>query len=720
MNYFFAHLLEEIHLPLSNPVLVFSLLLFIILLTPIVLRKMRIPAIIGLIISGVLIGPHGFGLIGADHLKAEGSIKLFSTIGLLYIMFMAGLELDMNEFKKYMRKSLVFGALTFAIPLFLGLPICYYALGLNPTASWLTASMFATHTLVAYPIISKYGLTKNTAVAITIGGTILTDTAVLIILAIISSSSKGDLDMAFWVRLITSLTIFSVIMFAVIPRIARWFFSKLDSEKTSQYIFVLSIVFFAAFLAEVAGVEHIIGAFVAGLVLNRLIPHNSPLMNRVEFIGNALFIPFFLIFVGTVVDYKVLFNGTWALIVAGVLTSFAIFSKYLAALSTQWIFKMSNTERQLIFGLSTSHAAATLAIIMVGFDNHILDVNIVNGTVLLILITCMTASFVTESAGKKMLIEKSEDVELERRDKSLRNQHTLLAINEVKGNEILMDFSVLITDKHGINPISVVAVTPNDHEAEKLIHTSRKAMEEIVKHYSGADTKVNAIATIDYNLSSGIARVSKELFVDLVVLNDSKKTNLIKRIVGDDRDHLLDVCDRTVFFCQLDRPAVSYNRVIVVCPPLAELESSYALWVERILRFAKQCNLRIDLYATQAAFEKWIKITNAVKLTLNQGFFQLEELDDFFLLSERKEPDDLIVFCSARKGAVSCASGLDSFPQKLEKGFPESDSIYIYPAQNLVDKMYVSYEDIDSTPISKGVEAIQKIGKEFGNIFKKN
>ncbi|MFN5879109.1 MAG: cation:proton antiporter, partial [Flavobacteriales bacterium] len=195
MNYFFAHLLHEFQLPLKNPVLVFSLLLFIILLSPILLRKIRIPAIIGLIISGVIIGPHGFGLIGRKAMDSQGyfDIELFSTIGLLYIMFIAGLELDLNEFKKHLKKSITFGALTFFVPILLGYPLCYYGLGLTQTASWLTASMFATHTLVAYPIISKYGLTKQSSVAITVGGTILTDTAVLIILTVISSSAQGEL-----------------------------------------------------------------------------------------------------------------------------------------------------------------------------------------------------------------------------------------------------------------------------------------------------------------------------------------------------------------------------------------------------------------------------------------------------------------------------------------------------------------------------------------------
>jgi Kef-type K+ transport system membrane component KefB len=724
MNYFFAHFLNELQLPLKNPVLVFSLLLLIILLSPILLRKIRIPAIIGLIISGVFIGPHGFGLIGRKAMDSQGyfDIELFATIGLLYIMFIAGLELDLNEFKKYYKKSITFGSLTFFVPILLGFPLCYYGLGLTQTASWLTASMFATHTLVAYPIISKYGLTKHAAVAITVGGTILTDTAVLIILTVISSSAEGTLDSAFWMRLLTSLTIFALIMFLLIPRIARWFFSKLDSEKNAQYIFVLSIVFFSAFLAEMAGVEHIIGAFVAGLVLNRLIPHNSILMNRVEFIGNTLFIPFFLISVGMVVDYKVFFTGSWPLIIAGVLTGFAIFSKWLAALFTQMIFRMTGTERQVIFGLSSSHAAATLAIIMVGYnDGHgILDINIVNGTVLLILFTCLTASFVTENAGKNLLIQISEEGDNEATETKLRNKHLLVSMNELKGNESLLDFAILISDPKVINPISVVSVYPNNEDAERMIRKSRKSLEEIVKHFSGHETKLNTIATIDHNFSSGIARVSKELVTDIVVLNDSRKMNLLKRIVGDDRSHLMEVCDRTIFFCQLDRPSVSYERILVICNKMAELEQTFPLWAERLLRLAKELNLPVELYSSQQTYEKWLKVSDSNRMLVTTKCVEIEEVDDFFILNSERNDNDLIVFVGARNGAVSYNSLLDGFPSKLEKGYTENDFILVYPAQNSLDNIYGSYDDFDPAALSKGVEAIQKIGKEVGNIFKKS
>src|SRR5690606_12879465 len=262
-----AHVFD---IPLTNPVLIFALVLFIILLSPVLLRRIKIPGIIGLILSGVAVGPYGLNL-----LEKSSAVDLFSTIGLLYIMFIAGLELDMNEFRKTRHKSVVFGFLTFAIPILIGYPVCYYILGYDVLASAMISSMFATHTLVAYPVVNSYGISKNEAVAVTVGGTILTDTAVLIILAVIIGASQRQLNQEFWVTLGISFAIFLSIMLGVVPRIAKWFFQKVEGEKTAHYIFVLTVVFFAAFLAELAGLEHIIGAFVAGLALNKLIPHSS-------------------------------------------------------------------------------------------------------------------------------------------------------------------------------------------------------------------------------------------------------------------------------------------------------------------------------------------------------------------------------------------------------------------------------------------------------------
>jgi Kef-type K+ transport system membrane component KefB len=724
MQYFYKHLIEQFQLPIHNTLLVFSILLFIILLTPIILRKIRIPSIIGLIIAGVIIGPSALGIIGQEHLVNTGSMKMLRDIGLIYIMFIAGLELNLGDFKKYRNKSYVFGFLTFIVPLSLGYPICKYVLHMEHLGSLLTASMFSTHTLVAYSIVSKYGVAKNSAVAVAVGGTIITDTAVLLLFSVISAQSTNQMGSDFILTLLFSLSIFSVIMFYLIPKLTRWFFSKLESEKTSHFIFVLAVLTFSAVLAEIAGVESIIGAFFAGLVLNKLIPKQSTLMNRVEFIGNSLFIPFFLIGVGMVVNVQVFFTSPSGIFFALVLTTFAIFSKWLAAFITQKIFKFTGTERQLLFGLSTAHAAATLAIITKGHEMvHMVNGNmvpvisddVVNGTIVLILITCMVASFVTENAGKKQLVAEANDGTPNQ--PQLRSQHLLVAANELKGNEFLLDFAILVTDQRVINPVSVVSVLANDNEAEGRIRRHRKNLDEFITHFSADDLSVNVMATIDHNFSSGVARMSKELVADLVVLNDSKNTNLLTRLVGDDREHLLDVCDKTVFFCQFDRVSASYDRVVLMCPPLAELEPSFSAWADRISRFAKQLNVPIILFSTEEFKQTFKQFSDKNAMNLKIEHILIEDLEGVFLHNSKLNEDDLIVFCSARKGSVSYVSGIESFPTKINKAYENNDYIFMYPSQEASTTISSQYEGIATSPIAIGIEAVQKIRKEIGNIF---
>ncbi|HMX77853.1 MAG TPA: cation:proton antiporter, partial [Chitinophagaceae bacterium] len=588
---FFQQFIHEFQLPLKNPVLIFSLILFIILLSPILLKRLNIPGIIGLIISGVIIGPHGLNILAKNS-----AVDLFSTIGLLYIMFIAGLELDMNEFKANRNKSIVFGFFTFIIPLAIGFPVCYYLLQYNFDASFLTASMFATHTLVAYPIVSKLGISKNQAVAITVGGTILTDTAVLIILAVIMGKSQGTLNQEFWVQLGVSLTIFSIIMFLIIPRIAKWFFRKLESEKHSHYIFVLSVVFFAAFLAEVAGVEAIIGAFVAGLALNKLIPHSSALMNRIEFIGNALFIPFFLISVGMLVDISVLFSGPMAWIIAITLSVVAILGKWMAAKMTQLVFRYSKAQGKLIFGLSGAHAAATLAVILVGYEAKILDENILNGTIILILITCIVASLATEKAAKKIILETEEDPAALLQADHIKNEHILIPIANIENLEKLLELSIFIKDKKSVNPISVLSVVSNNEEAELKIVNARNKLESFVKTASAAETKINIITTIDHNAISGISRISREIMADLIIREWPAKTGFLDKLVGETVDSVLTSTEKNTFICYLNKPLVLHKRIIIAAPPLCEHEIGFELWITKISRLSQELSIPVHLY----------------------------------------------------------------------------------------------------------------------------
>lgn len=711
---YFSHLLQEFETPLKNPVLIFSLILFIILLSPILLKKLNIPGIIGLIISGVIIGPHGLNILAKNS-----AIDLFSTIGLLYIMFIAGLELDLNEFKSNRFKSLVFGFFTFILPLGVGFPACYYLLQYDFNASFLTASMFATHTLVAYPIVSKLGISKNQAVAITVGGTILTDTAVLIILAVIMGNSQGSLNHFFWIRLGLSLTAFSLIMFLVIPRIAKWFFRKLESEKHSHYIFVLAVVFFAAFLAEAAGVESIIGAFVAGLALNKLIPHSSALMNRIEFIGNSLFIPFFLISVGMLVNVNVILNGPTALVVAATLTIVSLFGKWLAAFFTQVIFRYSSSQRQLIFGLSSSHAAATLAVILVGFNAGILDENILNGTIILILITCIVASFVTEKAGKKIVLETEDETDLKKIN-GFNNEHILLPTIDIGNIEKLLDLSIYMKDKNSANPLSILSVVSNNEEAEVNILKAKNKLQEFVQQASASETKVNVITTIDHNAASGISRISREIMSNIIILGWPQRIGILDKLIGDKMDSILNNTDKTLFICSIKKPLILHKRIFLVAPPLAEREYGFQIWLMKIIKLTQELSIPLILYSntsTKNAIEKFIKKS---KSSVSVHFEMFDSWEDFLIISRNIQNDDLFILISARKGTTSFMGLLENLPTKIEKHFTANSHIVVYPQQ--YDQDYIiteGYDDISAEPINKSIETIQKISKGIANIFKK-
>ncbi|SFC08481.1 Kef-type K+ transport system, membrane component KefB [Parapedobacter composti] len=700
----FNHLNHAFETPLSNPVLIFALILFIILLSPILLRWIKIPGIIGLILSGVIIGPHGLNL-----LEKNSAVDLFSTIGLLYIMFIAGLELDMNEFRKTRHKSVLFGFFTFAIPIAIGYPVCRYVLEYDVLASIMISSMFATHTLVAYPVVNSYGISKNEAVAITIGGTILTDTAVLIILAVIIGASQGQLDQQFWVTLGISFAIFLFIMFGIIPRVAKWFFQKVEAEKTSHYIFVLSVVFLAAFLAELAGLEHIIGAFVAGLALNKLIPHSSALMNRIEFIGNAIFIPFFLISVGMIVDVSVLANGPTALLIASTLTIAAIFSKWVAAWFTQLSFGYSAAQRKVIFGLSSAHAAATLAVIMVGYRNNIIDENVLNGTIVLILVTCIVASLATESASKKVVLAGDQD-EITSERNVAREEQLMLPIANLNNMEALLDFATLIKSKHSPHPITVLTVVPNNEMAEHNLQRARKNLDSTAKYASGSEMEVSVTATIDHNIANGISRAAREVGADGILLGWPSKPGIIEKMVGEKTESILNQTDTSLFMCHVDKPLVTHGRIVLFCPPLSESELGFDYCMEKVLRLSQELTVPVQCVCderTEHALSDYLKRN---KSSTRMLFSLHNEWDDLGSLRQYVKDNDLIVFLSARQGEVSYRHSFDGIPKKLAQVYAQYNRVLVFPKRRAGYQLD-EYEDVSTAPI------LQRIGRGIENIF---
>ena len=676
-------------LPFTNPVLIFAILLLIILLAPILLNRINVPSIIGLILAGVLIGPHGLNWIDSTH----GGVEMFSAIGLLYIMFLVGLELDLGEFIENRNKSLLFAFYTFIIPLIIGFPVCYYLLGYDASASFLTASMFSTHTLVAYPIVSRLGISRNQAVATTVGGTILTDTGVMIILAVVLSGNNGGLNLGFFLRLLLSLALFSGIIFLVVPRIARWFFQYAESEKYSNYIFVMLIVFASGFMVELGGIEPIIGAFAAGLALNRLIPRSSALMNRIEFFGNALFIPVFLISVGMLVDVSVIFQGFRTLIVAFSLTLVALTGKWLAAWATQKSLHYSATQRSLIFGLSSSHAAATLAVIIVGYNAGILDEYILNGTIILILVTCIVASAFTQRSAKKIVLSEENAPLTPSAMGDFAQEKILVPIANPSHIGHHVELALLLKDKKSVNPISLLGVVPNNREAEKNIVSFRKNLQEFVATATAAEVKVDILTTIDHNPADGIVRTARETMSDLVIMGWPGKAGWWGKLLGDKIDLVVKNLDKNLFICHIEQNLITHKRIVVISFPLAEKEEGFGLWVNKVATLSSELSipvLHLGHPETQQVMDRY----------KNTGSFTFQPFinwDDPLSCGGKIRKDDLIILVLAHVGYISYIPIMDSLTSRLENRFPNYSRIVVYPKQQKVEHL-LGNEDLIFIP----------------------
>jgi len=711
MTQILDRLIDLLQKPFHSSVLIFAVILFIILLAPILLRSLKIPGIIGLILSGLVIGPHGLGWI-----EKNAAVDLFSTIGLLYIMFLAGLELDLKEFKTNKHKSLIFGFYTFVIPMAIGFPVCRYLIELDFNASLLVASMFSTHTLVTYPIVSRMGISRHEAVAITVGGTMLTDTAVLVLFAVIVGSVKGEINLHFWVNFAISVVLFLMVVFLFIPILTSWFFKKLEGEKRSHFIFVLSMVFFAAFLSEVAGLEPIIGAFAAGIAMNRFVPRTSSLMNRLEFVGNAIFIPFFLISVGMLINLSVIGNGTYAWIIAGTLTVVAIIGKYLAAAITSITFRFPANWRRLIFGMSSSHAAATLAVIMVGFRMGIVDENVLNGTIVLILVTCLVASFITENAAKRILIE--EDKFAGQMVGVQAEQKILVPISNPNTMERLIDLAIAIKLPKNRFPIVSLSVVDDDHTAQSKLIEARKMLEQAIIHAAAIDQKVEIITTIDQKITAGIKRVAKEIFASEIIIGFAMKNQFSEMLFGNNVKYIVENTDLAVWVASIHSNLIHYKKLVVICPRFADREYGFQNWMSRVLRMGKSLELPIHFLSTPQTYQHVVDFHRQQRTSVKISHTEFTDWEEFQELGQLLSPSDLILIPLPRSGGVSYKLSQESIPRLMAKQFEHFSFILIYTsaADDTTELMFS--HDFDNTIIEKGMTLVKGRAKWFSHLFK--
>lgn len=667
-------------LPLADPVLKFLLILLIILAAPLLLNKLRIPHLLGLIIAGAIIGPHGFNLVLRDS-----SIILSGTAGLLYIMFLAGLEIDMADFKRNSTKSLAFGMYTFLIPMILGTVVGIWVLQFNVLTSVLLASMFASHTLIAYPIISKLGISKNKAASITVGGTMITDTLALLVLTIIVGMATGQVNDMFWIRLGVSILIFALIVLFGFPFIGRWFFKHVH-DNISQYIFVLVMVFLGSFLAQVAGMEAIIGAFLSGLALNRLIPQSSPLMNRVEFVGNAIFIPFFLLGVGMLIDYRTFFTSFETIKVGLIMIIVATAAKYIAAWMTQKTFHLSTDQQSVIFGLSNAQAAATLAAVMVGYNVitgtdangepiRLLNESVLNGTILMILVTCTIASFAAQKGAHNIAAQDISDKEENKKE----SEHILIPVSNEETVEELVNLSLAIKSPQNKNGLFALKVIDNHHSDEKALKQSRRVLQTAVNTAAATDTRMKDLLRYDLSVSNAIASVVKEREITDLVVGLHKEKDIPAAFLGHIVESVLAESSVSTFIYKPAQPISTVRRHLIIIPELAEKEIGFNQIIFRLRNVTQNTGAATVFYGSEATLNALKKLL--AKKSGEASYIEFNDWDDFLIVFRDIKPDDTMWIILSRKEGLSYAPAMARIPKYLNKYFQANSFVLAYPVQ---------------------------------------
>ena len=699
----------DLILPISNPTWIFFLVLAIILLAPMVLERLRIPHIIGMILAGIAIGEHGFNI-----LERDSSFELFGKVGLYYIMFLAGLEMDMEDFKKNKTKGVVFGFLAFFIRMTIGVWSSMELLGFGLTTSLLMGCMYASHTLISYPIISRYGLSRLASVNITVGGTIIADTLALIGLAIISGMYKGDTNGMFWVVMGIKVSLLTAFIIFVFPIIGRLFFRKY-SDSIMQFVFVLAMVFLGAGLMQFVGMEGILGAFLTGLVLNRLIPHVSPLMNRLEFVGNAIFIPYFLIGVGMIIDVNSLFTGGTAIKVALIMTAVSVSSKWLGAFVTQKIFGLASNERSMIFGLSSASAAATLAAVLVGHDiimengERLLNDDVLNGTVVMILLTCIISSLVTERSARRFALE--EKLRFSAADGSsdgssdggtavhsaneLRKlpEQIIIPVANPETTENLVNLALLIRDTKLGKPLVALSVITDSRNIQERKQIGEKNLEKAAKVAASADVGVLPVTRYDINVATGITHTIEEYSATNLVIGLHYKSNIIDSFFGSLTESLLKGTFREIMIARYLEPVTTIRKIHVAVPPRAEYETGFVKWVEHLGRIASQLSCRIIFYGTEETLSCVGDISSKLPVASLASYTVLNLWCDFEKIKRDMNKSHLAVIISARKGSLSYDASFEKLPSQIDKYFADSNLVVLYPEQFNQPEDMVSFSD---------------------------
>ena len=656
---------------ITDPTLIFFIVLAIILLAPLLLNRLKIPHIIGMIVAGVLVGPYGFHVLDDD-----ASFKIFGQVGLLYLMFLAAIEIDLFHLRRNLGRGAVFGALTFLIPLVLGFVSTYYLFHSDLVTALLMASMYASHTLISYPVAVRFGITKTRPVLMAIVATVIAVIGALLALATaVNVHQHGYFSLLQITLLLLKLAGFCAGVTVVYRWLARKFLRRY-SDRVTQFVFILALVFFASWLAKAIGLEGVLGAFFAGLVLNRFVPNTSPLMSRLEFVGNALFIPYFLIGVGMMIDIRVVASLP-TLKLAAVMLAVALVAKWLAAWIAAKIYGMTGDDCRVMFGLTTAHTAVALAVVTVGYQFGLLDSSMLNATVLMILITCAIAPMATSGAAGRLKLRMLEDAG----DSPLRDAaNTLVPVDNPVTSVALMELAIMIHPA-GREDSSLIAAhirTSNSPAARANSDASLKLAREAS---ATVDVPVETIERYDADVASGLINIINERDINCVVMGLHRRTTLVDSFFGQKMTHILDKTDCMMLICRLFNPVNTLRRLVVVVPPKAEFESGFRLWVASLGRLAQNLGSRVVFVCRPDVQRLITGVLSRERIDLRLEFRLMEQWDDFVVLANRVSDDDLLAVVSARPGSLSYTPENREMDSFLQKYFTQTNLMVVFPEQ---------------------------------------
>lgn len=657
---------------ISDPTWIFFLVLAIILLAPLLLRRLRVPHIIGLMLAGVLIGPFGFNLIERDR-----SFEIFGQVGIYYIMFLAALELDMGSVSHYGRRGLQFGVLTFFIPFALGIAAGHWLLGYGLQTSLLLGCIFGSHTLVAYPIVGRYGLGRHRSVVISVVATAIALFLALLIVAATEGQLRPDDDYLFWVNFTLRCVLYGTFVILVFPRLGRWFLRRYD-DSVMQYIFILALVFLSASLARLVGLEGLLGAFLAGLVVNRLIPRTSPLMNRIEFVGNALFIPYFLIGVGMIVDVGILLKDSHTMWIVGVMVITATVSKWLAAEAMTLTSRGDRHSNMLMFGLTSAHAAGALAIVMIGTDSGLMDKSVLNGTVMLILFSCIISSLATSFGARRLALLETQFDE----NRGSFHGRCLVAYSQQANVDMMTQMAMLIRNPYLNDSLIGLTVSYDDEQGKRHHQQARQMLEKAQEVAAAADIHMTVMNRVSTNPVSGILHTMVEHDCgEVIVCLTDRTTDMPKSSLGTVIDNVLTGTNREVMALRCIVPPGTLRRVIIVVPQKAEYEVGFYKWLEHVSRIGEQLDCRLEFHAHPDTMPYIQGYMHQKHASLRSEFCEMLLWSQVASLSSRISPDHMYIFVIARPDSISYQRRFDGLPLMVSRYFSETSVMLLYPDQ---------------------------------------